>query len=169
MLDAWRTENGFYTDATGNDFEEKYKGNSKCIFSVLTPNMKGLERAIEAGAVDQVAIFGSASEAFSKKNIQCSIDESYSRFEKVITQATQFNIPVRAYISCVLGCPYEGTVSPREVAKMAKTLKSMGCHEISLGDTIGVGTPQATVEMLREVKDMVDKDALAVHFHDTYG
>jgi len=117
------------------------------ILSCLVPNVKGLERAIQAGA-DEVAIFGSASETFSQKNINCSIDESMERFSQVTEAAKEQNIPVRGYVSCVLGCPYEGDVSPQMVASVAGRLAELGCHEISLGDTIGVGTAGTTVTML---------------------
>ncbi|ABG41437.1 hydroxymethylglutaryl-CoA lyase [Paraglaciecola sp. T6c] len=138
------------------------------IYSALTPNLTGFEAALEAGA-DEVAIFGSASESFSQKNINCSIAESLARFEPVIAAAKAKNIKVRGYVSCVLGCPYEGEIAPANVASVAKTLFEMGCYEISLGDTIGVGTPIATQIMLNAVLDVVPLCAVAVHFHDTYG
>ncbi|GAC35423.1 hydroxymethylglutaryl-CoA lyase [Paraglaciecola polaris] len=137
-------------------------------YSALTPNIKGFEAAMLASA-DEVAIFGSASEAFSQKNINCSITESLARFEPVIAAAKAHDIKVRGYVSCVLGCPYEGDVDPQNVARVAKTLFDMGCYEISLGDTIGVGTPIATQTMLQAVLAVVPKSAVAVHFHDTYG
>lgn len=115
--------------------------------SCLVPNLHGLERAIKAGC-NEVAIFGSASESFSQKNINCSIDESMERFVQVAQAAEEHNIPLRGYISCVLGCPYEGDISPNKVASVAGRLAEVGCHEISLGDTIGVGTPGSTVRML---------------------
>lgn len=138
------------------------------IYSALTPNLTGFEAALEAGA-DEVAIFGSASESFSQKNINCSIAESLARFKPVIAAARAKNIKVRGYVSCVLGCPYEGEIAPANVASVAKTLFEMGCYEISLGDTIGVGTPIATQKMLNAVLDVVPLCAVAVHFHDTYG
>lgn len=116
-----------------------------------------------------MAIFGAASELFTKKNINCSIEESLVRFEEVMTAARQEGVPVRAYVSCVLGCPYEGKVWPNKVAEVAKRLYSMGCYEISLGDTTGVGTPAGMTEMLNVVKKEVPVEALAVHCHDTYG
>ncbi|WP_166424875.1 hydroxymethylglutaryl-CoA lyase [Paraglaciecola sp. 20A4] len=137
-------------------------------YSALTPNLKGFECAMLAGA-DEVAIFGSASETFSHKNINCSIAESLERFEPVIAAAKAQGIKVRGYVSCVLGCPYEGDIPPESVARIAKTLLDMGCYEISLGDTIGVGTPIATQTMLTAVLEIVPKSAVAVHFHDTYG
>lgn len=137
-------------------------------YAALTPNLQGFEAALAAGA-DEVAIFGAASETFSQKNINCSIEQSLQRFEPVLTAATQYNIPVRGYVSCVLGCPYEGHIAPAQVAKVAKALLDMGCHEISLGDTIGTGTPLATQTMLQAVLDVVPTSSVAVHFHDTYG
>ncbi|WP_339672329.1 hydroxymethylglutaryl-CoA lyase [Dasania marina] len=137
-------------------------------YAALTPNMQGYERAIAAGA-DEVAIFAAASEAFSQKNINCSITESLQRFPPILDAAQQANIPVRGYISCVLGCPYEGAVSPIVVADIAEQLFSMGCYEISLGDTIGVGTPGQVSEMLALCTQRLPVEKLAVHFHDTYG
>ncbi|XP_029900408.1 hydroxymethylglutaryl-CoA lyase, mitochondrial [Myripristis murdjan] len=137
-------------------------------YPVLTPNLKGFQAAVKAGATE-VAIFGAASELFSKKNINCSVDESLQRFEEVMKAAKEANVPVRGYVSCVLGCPYEGKVAPGKVAHVAKRLYSMGCYEISLGDTIGVGTPGGMTEMLEAVSREVPVSALAVHCHDTYG
>uniref|UniRef100_A0A7N6AS76 hydroxymethylglutaryl-CoA lyase n=1 Tax=Anabas testudineus TaxID=64144 RepID=A0A7N6AS76_ANATE len=137
-------------------------------YPVLTPNMQGFQDAVAAGATE-VAVFGSASETFSKKNINCSIDESMLRFEEVINAAKEQQIPVRGYVSCALGCPYEGHIEPSNVAKVAKRLYEMGCYEISLGDTIGVGTPGSMVKMLQSVMKEVPINALAVHCHDTYG
>ncbi|XP_055720604.1 hydroxymethylglutaryl-CoA lyase, mitochondrial-like isoform X2 [Salvelinus fontinalis] len=137
-------------------------------YPVLTPNLKGFLAAVKAGAAE-VAIFGAASELFSKKNINCSVDESLQRFEEVTKAAKEAGVPVRGYVSCVLGCPYEGKVSPDKVAQVAKRLYSMGCYEISLGDTIGVGTPGGMTEMLQAVSREVPVNALAVHCHDTYG
>ncbi|XP_028994157.1 hydroxymethylglutaryl-CoA lyase, mitochondrial [Betta splendens] len=137
-------------------------------YPVLTPNLKGFQAAVEAGA-SEVAIFGAASELFSKKNINCSVDESLQRFDEVMKAAREAGVPVRGYVSCVLGCPYEGKVSPAKVAHVAKCLYSMGCYEISLGDTIGVGTPGSMAEMLEAVCKEVPVSALAVHCHDTYG
>ena len=137
-------------------------------YPALTPNMRGYEAARDAG-VKEVAIFGAASEAFSQKNINCSIAESLARFEPIMAQAKLDGIAVRGYVSCVLGCPYEGDVAVSKVAEVAKTLYDMGCYEISLGDTIGVGTPEKAKAMLAEVANHVPMDKLAVHFHDTYG
>ncbi|MCV2885222.1 hydroxymethylglutaryl-CoA lyase [Aestuariibacter sp. AA17] len=142
--------------------------NPSVQYTALTPNMKGFEAALAAN-VDEVAVFGAASEAFSQKNINCSIEESLTRFEPVIAEAQKHNIRVRGYVSCVLGCPYDGFIHPQAVANVAKQLLDMGCYEISLGDTIGVGTPIKTAEMLSEVLTVVPVDKLAVHFHDTYG
>jgi hydroxymethylglutaryl-CoA lyase len=137
-------------------------------YTALTPNLRGLEAAIEA-KVDEVAIFGAASEAFSQKNINCSIAESLARFLPVLELAQKHQLPVRGYVSCVLGCPYEGDVSPQKVAEVSQQLMNMGCYEISLGDTIGSGTPVKTQLMLDAVLDFIPKNKLAVHFHDTYG
>ncbi|BFG37770.1 hypothetical protein CerSpe_240440 [Prunus speciosa] len=137
-------------------------------FPVLTPNLKGFEAAVAAGA-KEVAIFASASESFSKSNINCSIEDSLIRYHDVATAATKLSIPVRGYISCVVGCPVEGTVLPSQVAYVAKKLYDMGCSDISLGDTIGVGTPGTVIPMLEAVTDVVPTDKLAVHYHDTYG
>lgn len=138
------------------------------IYSALTPNLKGLDNAIAAGA-DEVAVFGAASESFSQKNINCSISESLSRFEPVMAAARAQGLRVRGYISCVMGCPYEGDIAPQAVADVSRALLDMGCYEISLGDTIGTGTPYHTARMLDAVARDVPLDALAVHFHDTYG
>ncbi|WP_420390249.1 hydroxymethylglutaryl-CoA lyase [Marinobacter sp.] len=137
-------------------------------YSVLTPNLKGFENALAAG-VDEVAVFGAASESFSQKNINCSIAESLERFLPVMEAAKQHHIPVRGYVSTVLGCPYEGDIAPEQVAKVAKALAELGCYEISLGDTIGVGTPLKAKRMLEAVAAEVPIEKLAAHFHDTYG
>jgi hydroxymethylglutaryl-CoA lyase len=167
-------------------------------YPVLTPNIKGLESAMAAGCTE-VAVFGAASEAFSNKNINCGIDESFKRFEPLTTMALKAGLRVRGYVSCVMGCPYQGYVAPADVARVARVLQNMGCYEISLGDTIGTGTPGATVDMLNAVlaavtptispypillpsvlpapealnSAVVPQDVvtapLAVHFHDTYG
>ncbi|REL27425.1 hydroxymethylglutaryl-CoA lyase [Thalassotalea euphylliae] len=137
-------------------------------YAALTPNFKGFEAALTAG-VEEVAIFGAASEAFSQKNINCSISESLERFSPVVASAQSHGIKVRGYVSCVLGCPYEGEIAPEKVADVAKTLVEMGCYEVSLGDTIGVGTPASVKRMLTEVTKQVPINKLAVHFHDTYG
>jgi len=137
-------------------------------YPVLVPNLKGLEGALAAG-VDEVAVFGAASESFSQKNINCSISQSLERFRPVVEAALAKNIRVRGYISCVLGCPYEGEIAPEAVAKVAKALADMGCYEISLGDTIGTGTPLKAQAMIRAVAAVVPIEKLAVHFHDTWG
>lgn len=137
-------------------------------YAALTPNLKGFEAAMQAQATE-VAIFGAASEAFSQKNINCSIAESLERFAPVIEAAKAQNIKVRGYVSCVLGCPYQGEVSLNDVAYVAETLWNMGCYEVSLGDTIGVGTPLHAQRMLSAVAERVPMQNLALHFHNTYG
>lgn len=126
--------------------------DDRCEFSVLVPNIKGFEAAMKSGAADEVAIFASASEAFSKKNINCSIDESIERFRGVVLSAKERDIPVRGYVSCVLGCPYQGEVPTESVVRLSEKLVEMGCREISLGDTIGVGTPEKTIQMIQDVE-----------------
>ncbi|MGB0937759.1 MAG: hydroxymethylglutaryl-CoA lyase [Colwellia sp.] len=142
--------------------------NDKVTYAALTPNMKGFEAAMAVG-VEEVAIFGAASESFSQKNINCSIDESLKKFEPIMVAASDAGIKVRGYVSCVLGCPYEGDIDVNRVADVAKKLYNMGCYEVSLGDTIGVGTPTQVKKMLSAVAKQVPLDKLAVHFHDTYG
>jgi hydroxymethylglutaryl-CoA lyase len=137
-------------------------------YPVLVPNMKGLEAALGA-RVDEIAVFGAASETFSQKNINCSIAESLARFEPVAEAAAAKGIRVRGYISCAAGCPYEGEVRPAVVAEVAERLLAMGCYEISLGDTIGVGTPGRIQAMVGAVAARVPLERLAVHLHDTYG
>ena len=137
-------------------------------YPVLTPNLKGFEAAKAAGATE-VAVFGAASEAFSKKNINCSIAESLDRFGLVIENALKEKIRVRGYISCVVACPYEGEVPPSKVAEVAGALYDMGCYEISLGDTIGAATPGKTQRMIEACRKRVPVDKLAGHYHDTYG
>jgi len=137
-------------------------------YPVLVPNEKGLAAAVAAG-VKEIAIFGAASETFSRKNINCSIAESLERFKPMVAEAKQRGIRARGYVSCVLGCPYEGEIKPEAVVKAAKTLYEMGCYEISLGDTIGAGTPGTTRVLLRAVEKEIPVSALAVHFHDTHG
>jgi isopropylmalate/homocitrate/citramalate synthase len=137
-------------------------------YPVLVPNLKGFETALAAGA-EEVAVFGAASEAFSRKNINCSIAESLARFAPVMQAARQHGVRVRGYVSCVAGCPYQGAVEPAAVAAVAAELARMGCYEISLGDTIGVGTPGRIQAMLAAVAAAVPMEKLAVHFHDTYG
>ena len=137
-------------------------------YSVLTPNLKGFEAALAAGA-DEVAVFAAASEAFSRKNINCSINESLGRFVPVMEAARTAGVPVRGYVSCVLGCPYQGGVTPHEVAAVARELFAMGCYEVSLGDTIGVGTAGAAKALIEAVARELPIDKIAGHFHDTYG
>jgi hydroxymethylglutaryl-CoA lyase len=137
-------------------------------YAALTPNLKGLEGALAAKA-DEVAVFGAASESFSQKNINCSIAESLDRFAPVMEQAKAAGVPVRGYVSCVLGCPYEGEIAPSAVAEVAARLYAMGCYEISLGDTIGTGTPAKAQAMIAAVAERVPVEKTAVHFHDTYG
>jgi hydroxymethylglutaryl-CoA lyase len=136
-------------------------------YPVLVPNDKGMDAAIAAGATE-IAVFAAASESFSQKNINCTIDESLARFKPVIEKAQAHNIKVRGYVSCVLGCPFEGDIAPEAAARVARALYDMGCYEISLGDTIGTGTPDKTSAMLMAVKKEIPVTALAVHFHDTY-
>ncbi|MDO6445982.1 hydroxymethylglutaryl-CoA lyase [Colwellia sp. 1_MG-2023] len=137
-------------------------------YAALTPNLKGFEAAIAANA-DEVAIFGAASEGFSQKNINCTIAESLARFEPIMAAAKNANIPVRGYVSCVIACPYDGDIDPEQVAEVAEKLFNMGCYEISLGDTIGVGTAASVQKMLQAVTARIPREKLAVHFHDTYG
>jgi hydroxymethylglutaryl-CoA lyase len=137
-------------------------------YAALTPNLKGLEAAIETG-VKEVAIFGAASESFSQKNINCSIAQSIERFRPLMARAKAENIKVRGYVSCVLGCPYEGDIDVEKVAEVAQMLYDLGCYEISLGDTVGVGTPEKVKQLIEAVTTKVDISKLAVHFHDTYG
>jgi len=138
------------------------------VYSALTPNLKGLEAALECG-VDEVAVFGAASESFSQKNINCSVSESLERFAPVLERAREANVRVRGYVSCVLGCPYEGEIAPARVAEVAKALYEMGCYEVSLGDTIGTGTPLKAKRMLEAVARDIPMAKLGAHFHDTYG
>ncbi len=137
-------------------------------YPVLIPNMKGFEAAMAAGA-DEVAVFGAPSETFTRKNINCSVAESLERFRPVCEAAAERGVAVRGYISCTLGCPYEGDIAPGAVAEVARELFAMGCFEISLGDTIGVGTPAKARAMFEAVAAEVPVERLAAHFHDTYG
>jgi len=137
-------------------------------YPVLTPNLKGFEAALAAGA-REVAVFASASEGFSQKNINCSIAESIERFIPVLAAAMTAGVKVRGYVSCVVACPYDGPVAPQSVADVAARLKDIGCYEISLGDTIGVGTPASVLRMLEAVARKLPVEALAGHYHDTYG
>jgi hydroxymethylglutaryl-CoA lyase len=137
-------------------------------YPVLTPNLKGFEAARAAGATE-VAIFGAASEAFSKKNINCTIAESLDRFRPVVEAAEKSDIRVRGYLSCVVACPYEGEIKPAKVAEVAGALYEMGCYEVSLGDTIGAATPSKTQAMIQACLKRVPVEKLAGHYHDTYG
>ena len=144
------------------------RGRTDVALPVLVPNMKGFEAAVAAGA-KEVAVFGAASEAFSKKNINCTIEESLERFRPVVAAARDADVKVRGYVSCALGCPYQGEVKPTAVADVAWALFEMGCYEVSLGDTIGIGTPGAVKEMIEAVGRRVPIKKLAGHYHDTYG
>lgn len=153
------------------DAEEVFKGIEKqpgVSYPVLVPNEKGLQRALAAGA-QEISIFTAASETFNQKNINCSIAESIERFKPVMALAAKHGVRVRGYISTVIGCPYEGPIAPEAVAYVAKELAALGCYEVSLGDTIGVGTPIKAQRMLTAVAGVVPMEKLAVHFHDTYG
>lgn len=144
------------------------KRHAATVYPVLTPNLQGFDAAIEAGATE-VAIFGAASESFSRKNINCSIAESLKRFEPIVSAASALEIPVRGYVSCVVGCPYEGAVDPKKSAEVAKTLFDMGCYEVSLGDTIGVGNPASIKRLIEACAKLLPIEKLAGHYHDTYG
>lgn len=137
-------------------------------YFALVPNLRGLERALSVG-VNAIAVFTAASETFNQRNIHCGIEGSLSRFTPVLERATSLGIAVRGYISCALGCPYEGEIKPRQVASLAERLYAMGCAEISLGDTIGVGTPLQAQALVDTVAAVVPIERLALHFHDTHG
>jgi len=137
-------------------------------FSALTPNEKGFDRAIECG-VKEVAIFAAATEQFSQKNINCSISESLERFAPLAEKAQSANVRIRGYVSCVLGCPYQGSVGTDEVLDVTKSLLDLGCYEVSLGDTIGVGTPGSTKDLLSALLPVIPVEQIALHMHDTYG
>lgn len=142
--------------------------NQTIQYPALVPNLRGMQDAVAAG-VREIAVFAAASETFSQRNINCSIEQSLRRYKEVIALAKQNNVLVRGYVSCVLGCPYEGEISSAAVADVAYQLSELGCYEISLGDTIGVGSPPAVQAMLDAVLEQVPIEQLAVHFHDTYG
>ncbi len=144
------------------------KRHPSTVYPVLTPNLQGFDAAVQAGAAE-VAIFGAASESFSRKNINCSIAESLKRFEPVVSAASALEIPVRGYVSCVVGCPYEGAIAPEQAAGVAKTLFDMGCYEVSLGDTIGVGNPDSIQRLIEACVRHIPIGKLAGHYHDTYG
>ncbi len=137
-------------------------------FSALTPNERGFDRAMECG-VKEVAIFAAATEQFSQKNINCSISESLKRFVPLAEKAQSANVRIRGYVSCVLGCPYQGSVSTDEVLEVTKSLLDLGCYEVSLGDTIGVGTPASTKNLLSALLPVIPAEQIALHMHDTYG
>lgn len=138
------------------------------VYAALTPNLQGFDAAVQAGA-DEVAIFAAASESFSRKNINCSIAESLKRFEPVVSAASALEIRVRGYVSCVVGCPYEGDIAPEQAASVARTLYDMGCYEVSLGDTIGVGNPAGVSRLIEACARKIPVAHLAGHYHDTYG
>ena len=138
------------------------------VYSALTPNLRGLEQALECG-VREVAVFAAASEAFSQRNINCTIAESLTRFEPVLAMALDHGVNVRCYVSCVMGCPYEGQVAPEQVRGVARALSQMGCYEVSLGDTIGTGTAEQTRQFIETVSRDVPRGQLAGHYHNTYG
>lgn len=153
------------------DAEAVYQGitrRSGVAYPVLVPNVRGLERAINSGAT-HIAVFTAVSETFSRKNAGCTITESFDRLALVVARAIERHLPVRAYLSCCLGCPYEGPIRPDRVAELAGALCELGCEEISLGDTIGAGTPRAAREMVAQVMKRVPAERLALHFHDTRG
>ena len=144
----------------------KQKANTN--YPVLVPNLKGLEGALESG-VKEVAVFAAASESFTQKNINCTIEESINRYTEVIEKSLDNGLKVRGYVSCTLGCPYEGDIASEKVAEVSKRLSDLGCYEISLGDTIGTGTPIKAQQMIETVAKHVPIEQLAAHFHDTYG
>ena len=137
-------------------------------YPVLIPNIKGLEKAIEVGA-KEIAIFGSPSESFSQKNTNCSLSENMQRMKEIADLAKQNNFKIRGYISCIIACPYEGSMKPSVIASLSSALLQLGCYEVSLGDTIGVGTPKKVKSLLDEIKEVADLSKFALHFHDTYG
>ncbi len=153
------------------DHNEVFQGITKqknIAYPVLVPNRKGFENALAAG-VKEVAVFTTSSETFCQRNTNCTVAESLERIAEITTAANANNIRVRGYLSCVLGCPYEGEISHESVAELSEKLIQLGCYEISLGDTIGVGTPGKTQDLLQVVMEKIPKEKLAVHFHDTYG
>jgi isopropylmalate/homocitrate/citramalate synthase len=154
--------------ANSGDVVKQLVTDKTATYPVLVPNLRGLDDAIASGA-REIAVFAAASETFSQKNINCSVRQSIERFSEVIEKALAVDIKIRGYISCVMGCPYEGDIDPVAVADLARQLKDLGCYEISLGDTIGTGTPRQTRSLVEQVSADVAIDSLAVHFHDTYG
>lgn len=147
---------------------EQMPRSTNVTYSALTPNLSGLELALSCG-VDQVAVFSAASEAFCQRNINCSITQSLERFQAVIDLAAQHQIPVRGYLSCIVDCPYSGPTDADQVAAIAETMREMGCYEVSLGDTVGTGTPLRIANVIEAVSSRCDIDHIAAHFHDTYG
>ena len=154
--------------ADSNKVLERIKKKQGIKYPVLTPNLKGFQDAIK-NKVDTICVFVTASEKFSMKNTNCTVKEALKRVEEIVNEAKKYKLKVRGYISCVLGCPYEGKVNYKKTANIAKFLDQIGCYEISLGDTIGIGTPAESVLMIKEVNKKVSLDKIAVHFHDTYG
>lgn len=154
--------------ANSDQVVKQIKRKPGVVYSALTPNIKGFEQALAVG-VSEVAVFSSASEHFCQENINCSIAESFRRFEPIMTAATKHNIPVRGYISCVMGCPYEGDISSKKVVEVCREMKQAGCYELSLGDTIGVGTPKKARELFNAVVGVVPIGCISAHFHNTYG
>ena len=154
--------------ANTGDVLKKVRRNDEVSFVALVPNMMGLDAAIDA-EVDEIAIFSAASETFSHKNTNCSIAQSFERFQPVVEKSRELGIPIRGYVSCVLGCPYEGKITAEKVLPVVERLFEYGCYEVSLGDTIGIGTANSTRDLLRAIAGMADLDSIAVHFHDTYG
>ena len=154
--------------ADSNKVLERIKKKPGIKYPVLTPNLKGFQDAIKNKA-DTICVFVTASEKFSMKNTNCTVKEALKRVEEIVNEAKKYKLKVRGYISCVLGCPYEGKVSYKKTANIAKFLDQIGCYEISLGDTIGTGTPSESVLMIKEVIKKVNLNKIAVHFHDTYG
>ena len=150
---------------TNEIFEEIIRGDG-VKYTALTPNLKGFENALHV-KVDEVAVFAAASETFSQKNVNCSIDESLARFRDLFKKASEKKMPVRGYVSCIVECPYEGKISPESVLKVASQLLDMGCYEVSLGDTIGKGTPKTIEELLKVLCSEINQKKLAGHFHDT--
>jgi hydroxymethylglutaryl-CoA lyase len=147
---------------------QRIRRGTDVTYAALIPNLRGFEDALAAGA-KEVAVFAAASETFSQRNINCSIAQSLERFVPIMEAARLHGLNVRGYVSCVLGCPYEGKIAPRQVASVANELIDMGCYEVSLGDTIGIGTPGATRELFDMVAGQIPRGKLAGHFHDTYG
>lgn len=154
--------------ADSSEVFKKIERNEDVTYAALTPNLKGFQSAISCSA-NEVAVFTAASESFNQANIRCSIDESIERFNPVFEAARNENIPVRGYVSCIAGCPYQGWVDPVKVAEVSDLLLRKGCYEVSLGDTIGVGTPGAIANVLKTVLERIQPERLALHLHDTYG